>query len=83
MRSFVGDNSLPSSLPEVRPESIQEPIVPTTNQPPEPTASTEAVPSDGNDNSKSEISQPTSNEENSERRYPIRIRTPLVKYGAS
>ena len=85
MQSFVGDKSSPSSLPEEnhRPESFQEPIVPRSSQPQEATASTEAALSDGNDNCESGNSQPTSNEAISKRRYLIRIRIPLVKYGAS
>ena len=59
---FVGDKSLPSSLPEEnhRPESFQEPIVSRSSQPQENTASTEVAASDGNGNGEAGNSQPTS-----------------------
>ena len=85
MQNFLGDNSSPSTFPEEnhRPETFQEPIVSRSSQPQENTASTEAAPSDGNDNGEAGNSQPTSYEAIPERRHPIRSRKPLVKYGAS
>ena len=52
MQSFVGDKSSPCSLPEEnhKPESFQMSIVSRSSQPQETNASTEAAPSDGNDN---------------------------------
>lgn len=64
-------------------ESFQEPIISKSSQPQQNAASTEVAPSDENDNAEAGNSQPISYEAIPERHYPIRIRKPPVKYGAS
>ena len=66
-----------------RPELLHEPIMPRSNRPQEATAITDTAPSDDKGKCQYGNSQPTSVESILERRYPIRIRNPPVKYGAS